>query len=148
MLSRASRNNSGNRGRQTGEGAVLRSVRVGLYLREGVEKAVMNVVDPSVMMTVYPADDEHVPAYRRARSREKKSSRRIPDEDLVRVAEVYREALRLGKPPTAAVERELRLRTRAQAARWVAKARSAGFLGPAPALRVRGEQFPNKEGKT
>jgi hypothetical protein len=121
-------------------GTTLRGVRLGTYLREGTEMAAAPVVDRDVMMTVYPADDEHIPAYRRARGQEKQPSRRIPDETLARVAEVYRRALGLGQPPTAAVERELKLRSRAQAARWVAKARSAKLLGPAPALRVRGEQ--------
>jgi hypothetical protein len=121
---------------------MLRGVRVGTYLREGTEAAVMEVKNPDVMFTVFPAGDEYVPAYRRARSQEKRPSRRIPDEDLIRVAEVYRRALALGQPPTAEVERELKLRSRAQAARWVSKARRAHFLGPAPALRVRGEKAP------
>lgn len=82
-------------------------------------------------------------AYQRARrNAERQGRRRITDEDLRRVAEVYRSAGSTGRPPTAAVEHELHLRTRAQAARWVRRAREEGFLNPAPGPRQQGEQQP------
>jgi hypothetical protein len=128
-------------------GAMLRAVRVGTYVRDGAEYAVQYVADPdpNVMMTVYPVPGDQHASYLRARSQEKQPSRRIPDEELARVADAYRRALRLGQPPTAAVQHELKLRSRAQAARWVLKARRAGFLGPAPGQRLRGEQPPDEE---
>jgi hypothetical protein len=83
-------------------------------------------------------------AYLRARRRqEAQGRRRISDEDLTRVAAVYRAALIAGRPPTAAVQGELRLRTRGQAARWVKRAREEGFLGPAPGRRRPGEASPS-----
>ena len=82
-------------------------------------------------------------AYVRARKRqEAKGRRRLTDDDLRRVAAVYRAALADGEAPTAAVHRELRLRSRGQAARWVKRAREEGHLGPAPGRRQQGEIRP------
>jgi hypothetical protein len=54
----------------------------------------------------------------------------LSDEELDRVAKVYRAALDRDEPATQAVADELHL-ARSTAARWVAKARARGILGPA-----------------
>jgi|GEM_PF-3001764 hypothetical protein len=57
--------------------------------------------------------------------------RRTTEDQLERVAKVYRAAVASGQPPTAAVERELRLKNRNTAKKWVQRARAAGCLPPA-----------------
>jgi hypothetical protein len=128
-------------------GAMLRAVRVGEYLREGADCAVMKVHTGTTgrTVTVWPVPDEEEAASRRARRREKQPNRRITDDELARVADVYREALSVKKPPTAEVQQRLRLKSRAQAARWVSKARKAGFLGPALEWRRAGEALPEEQ---
>jgi hypothetical protein len=123
-------------------GAMLRAVRVGTYLRDGTQDAVMPIhVAPSSgrEVSTWPPSDEEQTAYLQARRHEKQPDRRITDDQLARVADTYRQALSLGQHPTAEVQQRLRLRSRAQAARWVSKAREAGFLGPAPGRRRAGE---------
>jgi hypothetical protein len=90
--------------------------------------------------TTRAGGNENRRRYRRAVKRAgEKYRRRVPDDDLRRVADAYRRAIASGFHPTAAVEEELRLRSRAQAGRWVMKARNAGHLGPAPSRRRPGE---------
>ncbi len=120
----------------TGEG--LRRVRLASYMRRASDELVGLRVSDRV--TTYPLSEDELSDYLRARRRqEREQRRRITPEDLRRVAEVYRTALAHGLPPTAEVEARLRLRSRAQAARWVAKAREAGALGRAPGHRRAGE---------
>jgi hypothetical protein len=57
---------------------------------------------------------------------------------LAKVAEVYREGLRLGAHPTARVADYFAIK-RGRAARWVKRARETGHLGPAPGRRMQGE---------
>jgi hypothetical protein len=80
-------------------------------------------------------------AYRRALARQRAERRRwrLDEATLRKVAAVYREALAVGRPPTAAVQQHFGLGTRGQAARWVKRARDEGHLGPAPGRRRRGE---------
>jgi hypothetical protein len=54
----------------------------------------------------------------------------LTNEELERVVTIYRAALDRGDPATQAVADELHL-ARSTAARWVAKARERGLLGPA-----------------
>lgn len=68
---------------------------------------------------------------------------RITDDLLRDVASVYREALRVGRPPTKAVEEEFHT-SRPNAAKWVKRARAAGHLGPAIGTRA-GEADPSDE---
>jgi hypothetical protein len=72
----------------------------------------------------------------------RRERQRTPDSDLERAAAVYRSAAAAGEPPTAAVERELRLKTRDQAKKWVQRARRAGYLPPATGERVGGVTGP------
>lgn len=58
--------------------------------------------------------------------------RGYPDEFYVSVADVYRDALRHGGRPIAAVVAETGV-SRSKAARWVKEARRRGLLAPAPA---------------
>jgi hypothetical protein len=89
-------------------------------------------------------DRSELNAYVRARRRDEvKGRRRISDDDLRRVAEAYRAALARGSAPTQEVRSVLRLRTDAQAARWVMRARQEGFLGEAPRRGMKGEARPN-----
>lgn len=75
----------------------------------------------------------------RRRRAERKGRRRITDDELELVAKTYRAAMARGQAPTVAVQVELHLNTREQAARWVRKAREAGHLEPAPGPRMKGE---------
>jgi hypothetical protein len=81
-------------------------------------------------------------AYRRALARQRAEGRRwrLDEATLREVAAVYREALAVGRPPTAAVQEHFGLATRGQAAKWVRRARQEGHLGPAPGRRVKGER--------
>jgi hypothetical protein len=80
-------------------------------------------------------------AYRRALARSRAEGRRWRlDEPMLRkVAAVYREAVAVGRQPTAAVQSYFGLSSRGQAAKWVQRARRDGHLGPAPGRRRRGE---------
>lgn len=80
--------------------------------------------------------------YRRAVTVQQKEGRRwvLDAGQLAQVADVYRRALATGGHPTAAVQDYFKLGTRAQAAKWVKRAREEGHLGPAPGRRLKGEQ--------
>jgi hypothetical protein len=80
-------------------------------------------------------------AYRRALDRQRAERRRwrLDDATLRKVAAVYRKALAVGRPPTAAVQQHFRLARRGQAAKWVQRTRQEGHLGPAPGRRRKGE---------
>jgi hypothetical protein len=67
------------------------------------------------------------------RSRQGKT---ITDEQLAKVAEVYREAMRFGESPTAAVEDVLNLNSRSTAAKWIGRERKARHLGAASPGKV------------
>lgn len=64
--------------------------------------------------------------------------RRVNDEALAIVSAVYRAGLEEGKPPTQVVADYLQM-PRSTAARWIARARERGLLGPAT---------PGKAGET
>lgn len=70
---------------------------------------------------------------------QRRKGRRIDDAFLQRVADVYREALASGQPPTNMVARELH-GSRSIAGRWVMKARAKGLLGKAKAPGQAGEK--------
>ena len=70
--------------------------------------------------------------------------RRSLDDDFLRaVAEVYREARAAGGSTQRAIQERLGPTSEANARRWVARARKAGFLGAAPG-RTGGEQPPTR----
>ena len=72
--------------------------------------------------------DREARAFIAARDSERRNARRrITDEDLQRVAEVYRMAKAEGRPTGRAIEVEMHL-TPDQARQWVGKAKRAGFL--------------------
>lgn len=130
----------------TAEG--LRRVRVSRYLADPTIHEVWQRRPQSSGRTLYTpvVGGDDLADYLRARRREeRRGRRRITDDDLRRVADVYRVALASGAAPTAEVEAKLRLQSRAQAARWVAKAREAGYLDAAPGPRKAGERVPKPE---
>jgi hypothetical protein len=63
-------------------------------------------------------------------TRRSRSGSPLTAEHLSEVAERYRKALKQGLPPTQTVADEMHA-ARSTAARWVAKARERGLLGPA-----------------
>src|SRR5207245_2076856 len=63
--------------------------------------------------------------------------RQYPDDHLVRVASIYRQAWEAHRPPTKAVAENLHL-SHSAAAKWVAKAREAGLLAPTERGRAGG----------
>ncbi len=64
--------------------------------------------------------------------------KRLRDEHFKQVADVYRYAIRLGRPATAAIGEAFDV-SRSTAGRWVVETRRRGFLGPAVPGRA-GEQ--------
>lgn len=124
--------------------AGLRSVPLGRIIRmveEALPATVTLDADGNVR-TRDPEEERRLRAnYRRATTRRRNEARRwvLDDETLRQVAEVYRDALTAGKPPTAAVEAWFGLNTRGQAARWVKRAREEGHLGAAPGRRLKGD---------
>lgn len=70
---------------------------------------------------------------------ERNRRRTINEPFLKMVAHVYRTALRLGEPPAKHVEAMLGPTSPANARRWIAAARSEGYLGPAPGRGQAGE---------
>ena len=64
--------------------------------------------------------------------------RRITNEQLQQVAEIYRGALTEHKPPLRELERKLAV-AHSSAARLVGQARAAGLLGPPPRPGLAGE---------
>jgi hypothetical protein len=67
--------------------------------------------------------------YRRGARRPRRGSP-VSDANLRQVADLYRAAFRRGDPPTRTIADEMHI-ARSTAARWVAKARDRGMLGPA-----------------
>lgn len=71
--------------------------------------------------------------------------KRVNDEALGLVADLYRWAAMVGEPPTQTVAAHLFHGVRPTAARWVMRARDRGFLGPAEI--GRGGERPPRKGK-
>jgi hypothetical protein len=131
--------------RTTISGELLRSLPLATLLRQILdvveEQFPVKKVGPGVYDGPLWTDREEMRRYLRQRRRaERARRRRITDEDLRLTADVYRRALTEGSAPVVAVEHALRLSSRSQAARWVMKAREAGFLGAALGPRQSGEQ--------
>ena len=74
-----------------------------------------------------PRDAEFYNEYTQDARRPRQGSP-LSDDHLLRVAELYRAALKRGDPPTQTIADELHA-ARSTAARWVAKARERQFLG-------------------
>lgn len=123
--------------------AGLRRVPLGRIIRliEGSLPARLTV-DKEGRVVPVAEDRQARAAYRRAvtRRRNEGARWRLDADTLAKVADVYRSALASGASPTAAVEDYFRLGNRAQAARWVKRAREEGHLGAAPGRRLKGEQ--------
>jgi hypothetical protein len=68
-------------------------------------------------------------------TRRPRSGSPLTDENLRKVATVYRAAVENGHPPTKTVAEAMHV-ARSTAARWVAKSRERGFLGPALGTRA------------
>jgi hypothetical protein len=72
--------------------------------------------------------------------------KRLSDEHFAAVADVYRYALRTGRPATASVGEAFNV-SRSTAGRWVVEARRRGLLGPArPGVAGELEQEDNNDG--
>lgn len=78
------------------------------------------------------SSDERASFYGRYAKNARQPRRGSPltDENLTEVAELYREAVKRGDPPTKVICRTWHVE-RSTASRWVAAARDRGFLGPA-----------------
>lgn len=75
-------------------------------------------------------DTDTVGLWRESVSRTPRRGKAISDDELQRVADIYRAANARRKPPTAAVAREMNV-PRSTAAKWVMKARERDLLEPA-----------------
>jgi hypothetical protein len=74
--------------------------------------------------------------------------KRVNDEALGLVADLYRWATMVGDPPTQTVAVHLFHGVRPTAARWVMRARQRGFLGPAEPGRAGERPAKRKGGKS
>jgi hypothetical protein len=91
-------------------------------------------------------DDTHValPISGATRTREwqttsRRRGKRLTGETLEEVARIYRQAQLEHRGPTNAVAEKMHV-ARSTAGKWVARAREAGFLRPAPRRGIAGEQ--------
>jgi hypothetical protein len=119
--------------------AGVRRVPIGSLIRQAREEApVAYGLDPN--RGYVPVDFRSPPEAVRESMDEFVAGRfrRTPSSVLRHVAEVYRDAVRRGVPPTKAVEQQLRLPNRDVAKKWVQRARKAGLLEPAPGERKGG----------
>jgi len=120
--------------RATGEdevtGETLRRVPVARLLGLVLAVAAWKVTSPTTMQTGMAAGAmrEFYQSYARGSRRPRRGSP-LTDANLRQVAELYRAAFDRGDPPTATIAGELHI-ARSTAARWVAKARERGLLGP------------------
>jgi hypothetical protein len=120
--------------------AALRRVAVAELVRLSVEVAAqvldseLPTRDPETETSgkLRPPTDEETTELRKRRRR------RVDSELLANVAELYREAARVGQAPTQAVADTLGV-PRSTAGRYVVRARREGHLGPAPGRRIAGE---------
>lgn len=117
----------------------IRVIPLDALVQEAVmeHRAVFREVSPGELHAVSDSARHNVYVEAMAASRFA-SRRRISDDDLRRVAEVYRLAVARRQPPTSAVREELRLSNRNVARKWVQRARQEGFLEPAPGERRGG----------
>jgi hypothetical protein len=115
--------------------AVLRGVPIARLLAHGMTLASFEIGEPrpsGVVTLSVPTMNRRADFY----DRHAKGARRprkgspLTDENLRQVAELYRAALKRGDAPTQTVADGMNV-ARSTAARWVAKARESGFLGPA-----------------
>jgi len=83
-------------------------------------------------------DEDDVSAWKQKVSRTPRRGKAISDEELKRVAEIYRAALLRREPPTKAVALEMPC-ARSTAGKWVVMARERGFLNSAPPRGHGGE---------
>jgi hypothetical protein len=111
---------------------VIRSLRLEPLVKQAISenRTAFRRVSDTQVERVTPDERQriYVPAMERSRG---ESRRRITDEDLKGVANVYLRALAELKNPTKAVQEEMKLPNRNTAKKWVQASRRAGFLSPA-----------------
>jgi hypothetical protein len=123
----------------------LRKIPVARFLRESVSLAAIRLVTRDDGTVVgEPIAGVRVSPLRLGRQfRRPRRGFPLSEDDLRKVAEVYRDALAAGDPsPTATVARILHV-SRSTAGRWVGRARGDGYLGPA--RRRRAGEYPREE---
>lgn len=141
------------RGRPTGPYVTSTALRH-LALDDLLERAVKAAVTVAVKVEIdektgrtgvlrSPTVEERDDFYAAWRSGKRGGRRGADDETYRRVAEVYRQAIVLGDPPTQTVADVLGV-ARATAGRWVQEARERKYLRPAPGPRMAGE-VPEEE---
>jgi len=86
--------------------------------------------------------DDDLSAWRQKTSRTPRRGKAVSDDELRRVAAIYRTAVARRQPPTKTVATEMHV-ARSTAGRWVVEARKRGFLGPAPPPGLAGELEPS-----
>jgi hypothetical protein len=83
----------------------------------------------------------------RSEAHKPRRGQRLEDEHLAKVAEIYRDALATGRPPTQTVA-EVMHTARPNAGRWVAEARRRGLLAQAPGPGRAGERRQTRRRRT
>lgn len=133
--------------------AGLRNIRIGELKRRAIRLAMVEMdFTGSRIALRHPALGDQIDDPPDAiwnieqRAHRPRRGKKLSDAHLQEVAEVYREALSLRKPPTKAVMQHF-FTARANAGRWVAEARKRGFLGKAEAPRRAGEKQKPKRAK-
>jgi hypothetical protein len=111
-------------------GDTLRRIPIARWLGFLMTEAMWRVTAPGEMQTGM-LQAERAEFYERYAqgARRPRSGSPITADHLCKVAELYRAALERGDPPTQTVADEM-YAARSTAARWVAKARERGLLGP------------------
>lgn len=118
----------------------LRSARLGLYLDHAAAAVSLHMEEREGSVSYHPrAHGETITEERPVRPR---ATGRLTDEHLSEVASVYRQALRdagSGRPrPRQAIKQHFGWGSPATVARWIAEARTRGFLGPTEQRRAGG----------
>lgn len=112
-------------------GDTLRRIPVGRWLGVLMAAAAWKVTGPTTMQTGMPRSERAAFYERYAQgARQGRQGTPVGDDHLRQVAELYRAALDRKDPPTQTIADEMHA-ARSTAARWVAKARERGILGPA-----------------
>lgn len=107
-------------------GGMLRQVPVAAWMREALERAA-NVLDRDPLAS---RERPRTSLVLTTGARLRRRGSPLSDEELQRVAGIYRDAQERGHAPTQSVADQLGA-PRSTAARWVGKARARGYLGPA-----------------
>ena len=109
---------------------LLRKIPVARFMREALEAVAMELESSPAGISTASLRRQDAPPPKLEHVRGPRRGSPLTEDHLRRVAEVYQAAVEQGDPATQTVANEMHA-ARSTAARWVAKARERGILGPA-----------------